>query len=719
MTGQTVTEQAAGKGGFTMPGEAGYEKLTLELAQKWGADVIRDSDGTKLSPEILAAGYDIYSTVCVIREHNEFADKHPEMQTETILQSFPSMAGAETVRIYLLEGYFTEQFQVDGREESMRYWQVFDRTENVLIPRADWTYDAETQSVCIRNCKQYHKYTVNYFAFRIWEEISMYNHITNNWDKEHLHQIDPVHEEVRAYLLAWMEQWCKDHPDTNVVRFTSLFYNSAWIWGNDERNRFLFSDWASYDFSVSPEMFALFEKKRGFSLTTEDFVNKNRRHNCHMAPDKVQKAYMEFLSDFVLEFARQLIDIVHRHGKLAYVFYDDSWIGLEPYSGKFERYGFDGIIKCLFSGYEVRMCANVEGVKTREIRLHPYLFPTGLTGDPVFAKGGDPVRLAKSYWSSVRRALLRQPVQRIGLGGYLHLAGEFPDFCDYTAELAEEFRTIKGCHEQGSPYVLPMKISVLTSWGKLRTWTCGGHFHEHSDLDLLNLLESLSGLPVEVEFIDFEDLKAGHFNGNVILNAGRKKSAWSGGAEWNSTEVVERITEFVQDGGIFLAVNESSEADGFDTNLRMAQLLGVDIDRGEFIGHGKYPWQVEADSSLDGIGEIKGKEEAFIISPSVKVLKADGDTFCITENAVGDGKAIYMSSYRHTMENAHMLLKLLLGDSTALYVSDNPYVECSYFPKSRLMVWINNSDIVQEASVRTEYGSIHVVLQPDEMKVEQ
>ena len=39
------------KGGFTLPGEAGYEKLTLELAKKWGADVIRDSDGTELSPD--------------------------------------------------------------------------------------------------------------------------------------------------------------------------------------------------------------------------------------------------------------------------------------------------------------------------------------------------------------------------------------------------------------------------------------------------------------------------------------------------------------------------------------------------------------------------------------------------------------------------------------------------------------------------------------------
>ncbi len=28
-------------GGFTLPGEAGCEALTLELAKRWGADVIR------------------------------------------------------------------------------------------------------------------------------------------------------------------------------------------------------------------------------------------------------------------------------------------------------------------------------------------------------------------------------------------------------------------------------------------------------------------------------------------------------------------------------------------------------------------------------------------------------------------------------------------------------------------------------------------------------
>lgn len=49
--------------------------------------------------------------------------------------------------------------------------------------------------------------------------------------------------------------------------------------------------------------------------------------------------------------------MVHEYGKKAYVFYDDSWVGVEPYNGKFKEFGFDGLIKCVFSGYEARLCS--------------------------------------------------------------------------------------------------------------------------------------------------------------------------------------------------------------------------------------------------------------------------------------------------------------------------------------------------------------------------
>ena len=110
-------------GRFTMPGEAGYESLTLELARKWGADVIRDSDGTTLSDEILDAGYGIYSTVCLIRDHNEWAAAHPHALQQTFLMTQPVVASSDTLTIDLMKDFFAEQFRINGDEDAMPYWQ--------------------------------------------------------------------------------------------------------------------------------------------------------------------------------------------------------------------------------------------------------------------------------------------------------------------------------------------------------------------------------------------------------------------------------------------------------------------------------------------------------------------------------------------------------------------------------------------------------------------
>ena len=138
------------KGDFTLPGEAGYEELTLKMAERWGADVIRDSDGTKLSPQITEAGYRIYSTICIIREHNEFALQHPETQQQTFLFSGEVVARGGETEIRPLEGYFEEQFQLNDTEEALRYWQVWDRTAGREVPRENWSLRDGTVTVDAR-----------------------------------------------------------------------------------------------------------------------------------------------------------------------------------------------------------------------------------------------------------------------------------------------------------------------------------------------------------------------------------------------------------------------------------------------------------------------------------------------------------------------------------------------------------------------------------------
>ncbi|MBP5331501.1 MAG: 1,3-beta-galactosyl-N-acetylhexosamine phosphorylase [Lachnospiraceae bacterium] len=776
-------------GSFTLPGEAGYEELTLKLAKEWGADVIRDSDGTVLSDEITKAGYGIYSTICIIRDHNEWAKQHPDKLQQTFLMSDPVVAVPDDatavdvqkgnspvsgigldhackLQIRPLAGYFTEQFRVNSSESALRYWQVFDRTADAEVERSKWSYDANSETVTINDAIPFHIYTVNFLAYQIWEQISMYNHVTNSWDKEHLMPIDPRTQECRDYMTQWFIDWCEAHPDTTVVRFTSMFYNFVWIWGEDARNRYRYSDWGSYDFTVSPEALDDFKEKYGYALTSEDFINKGKLHVTHMPPVKKQLDYMRFTNEFVVEYGRELVDIAHKYGKKAYVFYDDSWIGVEPYSDLFPKFGFDGLIKCVFSGYEARLCAGAK-VETHELRLHPYLFPVGLGGLPTFSEGGDPALDAKKYWISVRRALLRQPVDRLGLGGYLHLTEGFQDFVDTITGIMDEFREIKELHADGGVYTLPIKIAVLHSWGSLRSWTLSGHFHETYMHTLIHINEALSGLPVDVKFISFDDLKgcgneAGKTAGsagvlddvNIIINAGRAGSAWSGGDSWNDPELVAKLQKWVYEGGIVLGVDEPSAVPGAMDGFAMADVLGVGLDDGARVCHGRWAFDTDKELAAKIFGKsgtdfdskvtsdktvAESKSTAadrcvaagFDLPCKKDIYLTDGKAHVIAEkNGIptfaihdfGRGKGVYMAGFEKNNANTRMLLNLLMYAAgidleQQNYITDDPDTECAYYPGSGRLVVINNSEIEKHTKVRTDKGVKEFYLRPFETQM--
>ncbi|MGG4478974.1 1,3-beta-galactosyl-N-acetylhexosamine phosphorylase [Paenibacillus illinoisensis] len=704
-------------GAFTLPGESGYEALTLELAERWGADVIRDSDGTKLSDEIINAGYGIYSTICIIRDHNEWASRNTDKLQQCFLITNPKVAVQDYLSIYLMEDFFAEQFKVNDSREAFKYWQVYDRTTGEEVPREQWNYERESGNVVITGIVPWHKYTVSFMVYRIWEEISMYNHTTNDWDKEHLMQIDPIYPETQAYLLNWMENWCQEHKETTVVRFTSLFYNFAWIWGSSERNRHLFSDWGSYDFTVSSRALDLFAKKAGYSLTAEDFVNGGKYRVSHIPANQRKLDWMAFINDFVIEFGKKLIDIVHKHGKLAYVFYDDSWVGMEPYNDRFEEFGFDGMIKCVFSGYEARMCSGIN-VDTHEIRLHPYLFPVGLGGLPTFKEGGDPTLDAKKYWINIRRALLREPIDRIGLGGYLHLVEPYPDFVEYIEKIANEFREMKELHQAGMPYQIKTKVAVLHSWGKLRSWTLSGHFHETYMHDLIHVNEALSGLPVEVRFIDFEDIRQGVLQDcDVVINAGSAGSAWSGGEHWNDHTCVDLLTKWVYEGGTFIGIDQPSAIEGYDSFFRMAHILGVDEDTGARVVHGKWSYEVRDEHGLvPDEASITPKKSIYLTDGTAEVLHETDGHITLSTHAFGKGKGIYLSAFAFNWENTRLLLNLIryAGQEyeETKYIPDNLYTECAYYPESNILVVINNSDQVQTTTIDTEFGKQTLELAP-------
>ncbi|HKM16855.1 MAG TPA: 1,3-beta-galactosyl-N-acetylhexosamine phosphorylase [Limnochordia bacterium] len=705
-------------GSFTLPGEAGYEDLTLKLAKRWGADVIRDSDGTQLSDQIFQSGYDIYSTICLVRADNEWAKANPDKLQQCYLMSQPVVAEGDSVAINLLDSYYKEQFKVNFTDDPKEFWQVFDRTSNTEVPLSDWAYDANAGTVTVKGTQKWHRYTVNFLAYRIWEEISAYNHRTNDWgDREHLMPVDPIHPEVQEHLLKYLERWLQEHEHTRVVRFTSLFYNFFWLWSDDPKRPYIVNDWGAYGFSVSAHAIRLFEMQYGYRLTSEDFVTNGLHNNSYLPPSDKYRDWMEFIHNFVVDFGKKCIELVHKYGKKAYVFYNDHWIGMEPTLERFKDFNFDGIIDGIFNGFEARKVAETPHVQVRELRLHPYFFPTGVNGAPSFIKGGNPTLECQTYWIDIRRALLRAGVDRIGFGGYLHLVENHPDFIAYVERLAQEFRMLKEMHVDDQPYCADFSVAILTAWGNMRAWGCRGHFNRGNFYN--EVMESISGLPVKVKFIDFIDIAENGIPGDVkvIINAGMLDDAWSGGWNWQNPTVIERITEWVSQGGSLIGVGEPSALKHSTQYFQLAHLFGVDREIGLSVGFDKYPYQVcgshfiTADVNPDAMDIGDYVDNIYVLGPDTKVIAARSGSPVITEHQFNKGKALYFAGHKYNLENVRLLHRAIFyaaGKTGEFekWFSSNYHTECAYYPNHRTLVVINNSFEPQATTITTGDGKI-------------
>ncbi|MDD5973321.1 MAG: 1,3-beta-galactosyl-N-acetylhexosamine phosphorylase N-terminal domain-containing protein, partial [Spirochaetales bacterium] len=66
------------KGRVTIPTDLDIVPETIEILKKWGADAIRDCDGTEFPEELKGQNAKIYKTYYTTRKDNVWAKAHPE-----------------------------------------------------------------------------------------------------------------------------------------------------------------------------------------------------------------------------------------------------------------------------------------------------------------------------------------------------------------------------------------------------------------------------------------------------------------------------------------------------------------------------------------------------------------------------------------------------------------------------------------------------------------
>lgn len=714
------------KGRVTLPSESNFLEETRELMDRWGADAIRDSDGTKLDRDIKSLDAKIYTTYFVARGHNEFAREHMDECQQLYLMSKRCTATERQLSIDFMDGYFDQQVVPDLDHDIKRWWEVMDRTAGESLSPEAWELtEADGKLfVVIRDAKAFHEYTVSFLVYAIWDPTQMYNHITNNWgDKPHEIPFDVRQAASGAFAKEYLIQWLKDNPDTDVVRFTTFFYHFTLVFGSDAKEKFV--DWFGYGATVSVKALEEFEREYGYALRPEDIVDNGYYNSTFRVPTRHYRDYMDFIQRFVAKKAKELVDLVHEAGREAMMFLGDNWIGTEPYGKYFPEIGLDAVVGSVGGGATLRLISDIPGVKYTEGRFLPYFFPD------TFYEGNDPVPEAVENWLCARRALMRKPVDRIGYGGYLSLAYKFPGFVDYIEKVADEFRELYDNIAGSKPYC-GLRVAILNSWGRLRSWQPYMVAHAlwyKQTYSYFGILEALSGAGVDVTFISFDDIREGGVpeDVDVIINAGDAGTAFSGGEEWLDEKLVTTIRRWVYEGGGFVGVGEPSAVHRGGRFFQLADVLGVDKELGYSLSTDKY-FVKQLDRHFiteDLAGSIdfgEGMKNVYALGPDTEIAEYSNHEVHLSAHPYGKGRGVYIAGLPYSYGNMRLLIRSLFYAASResqmkRWYADNLYCEVNAYPETGRYAVVNNSSSAQTTQVYDGQGNGRTLdLEPCEIK---
>ena len=684
------------KGRVTIPTDVDVIPETLELSKRWGADAVRDCDGTDFPVELKDAGMKVYSTYYTTRKDNAWANANPDEIQQMYVRTPFYTATSQELSVRLMEGLYPDMLKPNSRDDIRRWWEVIDRSTGEVVPVSDWSYDEEKGEVSIKTVP-FHDYTVSFLAYIMWDPVHMYNAVVNEWkDVEHQITFDVRQPKTHAYTLERLRKFIEEHPYVNVLRFTTFFHQFTLIF--DELAREKYVDWYGYSASVSPYILEQFERETGYPFRPEYIIDQGYYNNQYRIPSKEFQDFQAFQRREVRKIVKEMVDITHEYGKEAMMFLGDHWIGTEPFMEEFQEMGLDAIVGSVGNGSTLRLISDIEGVTYREGRFLPYFFPD------TFHEGGDPVKEAKVNWVTARRAILRKPIDRIGYGGYLKLTLDFPEFVDYVESVCNEFRelydNIKGC----VPYCVK-KVAVLNCWGKMRAWGC--HMVHHAiyfkqNYSYAGIIEALSGAPFDVRFISFEDLKKNPDllkDIDVLINVGDADTAHTGGQWWCDPEISSAVKRFVYEGGGIIGVGEPAAHQANGHFFQLSGVFGVEEERGFTLGYDKYNWESHSHFITEDVkGEVdfgEGKKNIYALEGTTILVEREKEVQ-LAVNSFGRGRAVYISGLPYSFENSRLLHRAILwssGDEEKLcrWFSANYNVDVHAYPESGKYCVVNNT----------------------------
>ena len=105
------------RGRVTIPTDVDVVPETLTLMERWGADAIRDCDGTDYPEELRAVDAKVYSTYYTTRKDNTWAKAHPEEIQQMYIMTPFYTADSESLSIEIMKGLYPDMLSPNTRDD--------------------------------------------------------------------------------------------------------------------------------------------------------------------------------------------------------------------------------------------------------------------------------------------------------------------------------------------------------------------------------------------------------------------------------------------------------------------------------------------------------------------------------------------------------------------------------------------------------------------------
>lgn len=216
----------------------------------------------------------------------------------------------------------------------------------------------------------------------------------------------------------------------------------------------------------------------------------------------------------------------------------------------------------------------------------------------------------------------------------------------------------------------------------------------------LGVVEALAGLPFNIDWLGFDDIRDGVPEGiGVLVNTGSAGTAFSGAQEWSDVTVQAAVRTFVARGGGFIGVGDPTYWPGDGACFRLSDVLGVDREIGWSLSTDRYPNVVDSHFITDGLALDVGPvaPEIVPVCDDTEVLELHDGSIHAAVHTLGKGRAVYLAGLPYTVDNSRLLHRAIWwvagrdDEFADQFIADDPRVETACYDEAGLLLVTNLS----------------------------